>query len=179
MNQGIWQTDEHDSLIKAIQLHGNNWKKLSKCIKTRSPSQIRTHIQKYVSKICKSKKLKIKNYNLDEFLKKIEKLYSVESEIYLILKTFNNYIPVKITSDNDNSDSLAIVSNESLIILSNLSVNNIEFNSNKQKIIENKLESQSFTIIQSSFNLNDKLIANVNELEKAIYCCDKIKDILS
>ena len=166
MNQGIWQTDEHDSLIKAIQIHGNNWKKLSKCMKTRSPSQIRTHIQKYVSKICKSKKLKLQNNKLDEFLNKIEKHYSAESEIYLILKIFSNYIPVKMNADDNNSESLAIVSNESLIILSN--INNNEFNCNQKYSQENIVESHSFTIIQSSLILLQQFIAFSNSFTLAI-----------
>ncbi len=179
MNHGTWNIHEHDSLIKAIQVHGNNWKKLSRCIKTRSPSQIRTHIQKYVSKICKSKKLKIKNNKLNEFLKKIEKIYSIESEVYLILKTFHNYIPNKVIINEDNSESLVVVLNESLTINNNISSNEYENNINQLNISkEVKVVSESFTI-NSSYNIKEKLIADVNELEKAIVCCNKIESLLS
>lgn len=42
-----WTKEEHKKFVKAINLYGNSWRRISKLIETRSCAQIRSHAQKY------------------------------------------------------------------------------------------------------------------------------------
>jgi SHAQKYF class myb-like DNA-binding protein len=54
---GRWNCEEHKKFLKALILFGNNWKKIQSYVTTRSPSQARSHAQKYFIRI-KNKILK-------------------------------------------------------------------------------------------------------------------------
>ncbi len=47
---GHWGRDEHQRLLKALERHGNQWKKVEKAVGTRDRDQIRSHAQKYFQK---------------------------------------------------------------------------------------------------------------------------------
>ena len=51
---GRWSPDEHFEFIKGLQKYGKNWKGISKIVKTRTPSQVRTHAQKFFMKFGES-----------------------------------------------------------------------------------------------------------------------------
>jgi len=57
LNSGRWKADEHNKFLSAIIDHGNDWKLVQKCIKSRSSTQARSHAQKFLLKL--RKKLKI------------------------------------------------------------------------------------------------------------------------
>ena len=65
-NKGRWTKEEHLLFIDAIFQYGNEWKKIQDYIKTRSTIQIRSHAQKFFTKLME--KLSITN----EFYKKTE-----------------------------------------------------------------------------------------------------------
>lgn len=48
---GRWTTTEHRLLLEALSMYGNLWKKVCEHVGTRSPSQARSHAQKYFSKL--------------------------------------------------------------------------------------------------------------------------------
>jgi len=50
---GRWTDEEHSAFLSAVLEHGKDWKAISKCVKTRTPVQVRTHAQKYVKKMAK------------------------------------------------------------------------------------------------------------------------------
>ncbi len=52
---GRWTNDEHVLFLQGLQLHGKEWKKIDKVIKTRSLAQIRSHAQKYFQKLLQAK----------------------------------------------------------------------------------------------------------------------------
>lgn len=51
--KGRWFCNEHIRFVKGCLLYGNNWTKVKECVVTRSSSQIRSHAQKYLIKLCK------------------------------------------------------------------------------------------------------------------------------
>ncbi|OMJ70449.1 hypothetical protein SteCoe_31569 [Stentor coeruleus] len=61
--RGHWSKEEHYRFIQGIQMYGKNWKKIYKCVGTRSSNQIRSHAQKYFQKF--DKKNKQSNDNTD------------------------------------------------------------------------------------------------------------------
>jgi len=50
---GRWTRDEHEAFLEGLKLHGREWKKVSEMISTRTSAQIRSHAQKYFSKLAK------------------------------------------------------------------------------------------------------------------------------
>ncbi|OMJ72779.1 hypothetical protein SteCoe_28697 [Stentor coeruleus] len=54
--RGHWSKEEHYRFIQGIQMYGKNWKKIYKCVGTRSNNQIRSHAQKYFQKLDKKNK---------------------------------------------------------------------------------------------------------------------------
>eukprot|EP01041_Mallomonas_annulata_P009139 gene9139-18940_t len=54
VNSGRWTKEEHDTFLLGLGLYGRDWKKVATAIKTRTPSQIRSHAQKYFQKLSRS-----------------------------------------------------------------------------------------------------------------------------
>jgi len=50
---GRWTTEEHQAFLEGLKVHGREWKKVAENIKTRTSAQIRSHAQKYFSKLGK------------------------------------------------------------------------------------------------------------------------------
>jgi SHAQKYF class myb-like DNA-binding protein len=50
-NNGRWTKNEHVKFLKALVMYGNDWKKIQTSILTRSPTQIRSHAQKFFIRI--------------------------------------------------------------------------------------------------------------------------------
>lgn len=48
--------------LKALRLHGKDWKKVENHIKSRSGAQIRSHAQKFFQNVLKTKKLDENQY---------------------------------------------------------------------------------------------------------------------
>lgn len=53
-NTGRWTKEEHETFLLGLSLYGRDWKKVATAIKTRTPSQIRSHAQKYFQKLSRS-----------------------------------------------------------------------------------------------------------------------------
>lgn len=51
---GRWTSQEHQAFLDGLELYGREWKKVAENIPTRSSAQIRSHAQKYFSKISKN-----------------------------------------------------------------------------------------------------------------------------
>ena len=51
IRKGVWGHDEHDLFLKGFDVHGNNWEKIAGLVHTRTPTQVRTHAQKYLQSI--------------------------------------------------------------------------------------------------------------------------------
>jgi SHAQKYF class myb-like DNA-binding protein len=67
-NTGRWTDEEHKKFLEAILIYGNEWKKVQKCISTRSSTQARSHAQKFFLRIRKYfKNIEEKNPNGDIF----------------------------------------------------------------------------------------------------------------
>eukprot|EP00804_Cyclotella_cryptica_P023337 CCRYP_000485-RA/>CCRYP_000485-RA protein AED:0.01 eAED:0.01 QI:481/1/1/1/1/1/2/348/277 len=50
---GRWTAAEHEAFLAGLKVYGREWKKVSTCIPTRTPAQIRSHAQKYFNKVSK------------------------------------------------------------------------------------------------------------------------------
>lgn len=50
-NIGKWTNTEHNSFLNLVELFGRDWKKISNVLETRTETQVRSHAQKFVSKI--------------------------------------------------------------------------------------------------------------------------------
>lgn len=53
---GRWTASEHDAFLKGLKVYGREWKKVARCISTRTSAQIRSHAQKYFAKVSKERK---------------------------------------------------------------------------------------------------------------------------
>jgi len=50
---GRWTRAEHEAFIEGLKIHGREWKKVAVMIPTRTSAQVRSHAQKYFSKMSK------------------------------------------------------------------------------------------------------------------------------
>jgi len=50
---GRWTAAEHEAFLTGLKVYGREWKKVAKCVPTRTPAQIRSHAQKYFNKVSK------------------------------------------------------------------------------------------------------------------------------
>jgi SHAQKYF class myb-like DNA-binding protein len=54
---GRWTHEEHEAFLEGLKVFGREWKKVAEKIPTRTSAQIRSHAQKYFSKIAKDEGL--------------------------------------------------------------------------------------------------------------------------
>lgn len=48
---GRWSQKEEELFLQGMMMYGNDWKYVQRCVKTRSPSQTRSHAQKFFMKL--------------------------------------------------------------------------------------------------------------------------------
>jgi SHAQKYF class myb-like DNA-binding protein len=60
LNYGRWTNTEHKDFIEGLIMHGNNWHKISKKIKSRNRYQVCSHAQKFFQQI--KRKISDKNF---------------------------------------------------------------------------------------------------------------------
>ena len=108
---GRWTLEEHTQFLKALDKFGMKWKKFRKIIKTRTPSQIRSHCQKFFKKLknCKDEELGI-DFTLDN----IHNMKDVINHIKSVNENFDVvnillYISEKYSSDPDIRKSNKII----------------------------------------------------------------------
>lgn len=46
-----WSPEEHQSFLRAYEIHGKNWRKVAEAVGTRTITQVRSHAQKYFLKL--------------------------------------------------------------------------------------------------------------------------------
>ena len=59
INNGRWTDEEHQKFVDALRLHGKDWNLIQEYIGSRTSAQIRSHAQKYFSKLFKEGKLDV------------------------------------------------------------------------------------------------------------------------
>ncbi len=104
-NTGQWLDTEHKIFIEAVQIFGNNWRKLSLYVKTRSASQIRSHTQKFIKKVAMQKKIFMLNNNLENLQDKLNKVFPYRKDLYKTFMVFRNYIPKREKQMNISSEN--------------------------------------------------------------------------
>nr|CCA14119.1 conserved hypothetical protein [Albugo laibachii Nc14] len=52
---GRWDVDEHERFLKGFRLYGHKWKRVQQIVQTRSVTQVRTHAQKYLLRLSKTR----------------------------------------------------------------------------------------------------------------------------
>jgi len=50
---GRWTREEHEAFLEGLKMHGREWKKVAQKITSRTSAQIRSHAQKYFTKLAK------------------------------------------------------------------------------------------------------------------------------
>lgn len=75
---GRWTKEEHEKLMNALDIYGNNWEKVEKCVETRTSNQIRSHLQKHF--------LKQKKAQITE----LSKAGLLESRIFVVTREYHN-----------------------------------------------------------------------------------------
>ena len=81
VSTGKWIPEEHNRLLEALKVYGNQWEKVRKYVKTRSASQIRSHAQKYFRKL-----------RMHE-VKRIKRDHSRSKQIFAITREYLNRNP--------------------------------------------------------------------------------------
>lgn len=76
---GIWTKDEHDMLLFALEIFGNQWRAIQIFLGTRSSGQIRSHVQKHFQAIRR------------ETIKDLQENSKKHQGPFLITKQYRNY----------------------------------------------------------------------------------------
>ena len=88
---GRWKFKEHIQFLEGLDKYGVNWKKIRPLIKTRTPSQIRSHAQKFFLKLKQVKDEQIgidfTSDNINSIRDMINNIKSINSD-YDIIKVF-------------------------------------------------------------------------------------------
>lgn len=80
---GRWTKEEHDKFVDGLKKYGKNWKLIEDFVDTRSGSQIRSHAQKFFSRI--EKQCNISKNEIFKYLDKIDNeflTFNCENEQY-------------------------------------------------------------------------------------------------
>ena len=51
IQHGRWSSEECERFEEGLRAYGKNWKKIARHVRTRVPSQVRSHAQKYMDKL--------------------------------------------------------------------------------------------------------------------------------
>ena len=78
-NNGKWTQEEHERFLHGIEIHGNRWRKVMDCVKTRDCAQIRSHAQKYFRR---QRNLKLQD---------LRKSGRIKNLVFLIMKEYYHY----------------------------------------------------------------------------------------
>ena len=111
-NLGHWTKEEHNKYLDALILFQNDYKKISKIIKTRSIVQIRSHSQKYFNKF-KEKMLNNVRYLVNR--EQINKLTIIELIKIYILCNRNKNISQKMAIPLHNKE-IIVANHESRLL---------------------------------------------------------------
>ena len=77
--KGKWNPEEHSMFLEAVEIWGKQWKLISKHVKTRTPSQCRSHAQKHFIKLEMCKRM-LRHVSPPRIVKEVE-VTKPESEI--------------------------------------------------------------------------------------------------
>jgi len=191
---GRWKFKEHIQFLEGLDKYGVNWKKIRPLIKTRTPSQIRSHAQKFFLKLKQVKDEQIgidfTSDNINSIRDMINNIKSINSD-YDIIKVFlylsEKYfvmkkgkksvkhkkkpnIEIDKSSNSDNNKKKENNFNNNDIIINNanqdmnISNDNNVFNNN-MPIFNNNFMNNN--IIHNYYNNNIFFINNINIISNA------------
>ena len=66
--RGRWTATEHEAFINSLRLYGKDWYRVEEAIGTRSSAQIRSHAQKFLSKLDKEPELQEEYQDIKQIL---------------------------------------------------------------------------------------------------------------
>ena len=191
---GRWKFKEHIQFLEGLDKYGVNWKKIRSLIKTRTPSQIRSHAQKFFLKLkqVKDEQLGIDftSDNINSIRDMINNIKSINSDydiirvfLYLSEKFFvmkkgkksvkykkkpNFEIDKSSNSDNNKKKENNFNNNDIIINNANQDMNisndNNVFNNN-MPIFNNNFMNNN--IIHNYYNNNIFFINNINIISNA------------
>lgn len=75
--KGRWTENEHQRFLQGLTIHGKDWNKLEKFMKTRSNAQIRSHAQKFFKKIAQEYKKRVFFETQDTHKKKFKHVNNI------------------------------------------------------------------------------------------------------
>ena len=192
LNEGRWSYSEQIKFIKALSKDGPNWKKISKSIDNRTPTQVRSHAQKFFLRLkrCKNNELGIDftSNSIRSFKDMINHIKSVNSKndinnVFLYLSDINQKSLDEL-SKNANVKELprlvaanASCAYEELINRQNDFINKNKINNSNENIQNinkdiNKFEPSNINnmfLLDSLNNMNNNLnVVLLNYLNKSI-----------
>jgi len=113
-NSGRWKLHEHEKFLEAVIVHGNDWKLVQKCIKSRSSTQARSHAQKFLLKLKKKLKIepdssnKLSKESIDKIVREIVETSSYRHNINVdkeklvkLIMGFSNLLVARVSSSGN------------------------------------------------------------------------------
>ena len=188
LSNGRWTKEERIKFAEALYHFGINWKKISKYITTRNATQLRSHAQKFLNKLKRTKFIVQKGLDFTQmnwqqsltYLKEhltekelLDVLYSIETEIDDNKRMTEKYLKRKRLSLN----KFNVTTNDESVNLSTYTTFN-EFNNHSCKNTNDEQEKENLkennplcTLLSLEENEDNKNISN--DLNKDYYTNNK------
>ena len=163
LNSGRWKPNEHEKFLEAIIIHGNDWKLVQKCIRSRSSTQARSHAQKFLLKLRKKLKIepdstnKLTKESIDKIVREIVDTSSLRNSTVIekeklvkLIMGFSNLLVGKVIPQANFPE--------------NPSPNNYYFNA-QDPYFESNFQANFFN--RNDFNENGKKVFNIEKVLRA------------
>ena len=166
--KGRWTLKEHIQYLQALEKFGVNWKKIYDLIPSRTPTQIRSHSQKFYKRLKECKNTEI---GIDFTSRYINNINDMIAHIKSVNKDYNLvtvflYLSEKCYPDNNPKKVDKINININDILCEDININNdSSFNNDIKEKIINKEINMNRQIINNNFNnisINNTLTNNIN-----------------
>ena len=184
--EGRWTLKEHIQFLQALEKFGQNWKKISDFIPSRTSTQIRSHSQKFCKRLKECKDIElgidftsrhINNVNdMIAHIKSVNKDYNIVNVfLYLSEKCYPNKNSQKENKENKANININNIIDETINKNNNNSNNYLFTNDIKENIIDKGININKQIINNNFINtpINNIYINNINNInnndKKAIY----------
>ena len=160
-NRGKWKEEEFNKFLEGIILHGTDWKKVQKVVKSRTEGQIKSFFRSFYKKL---KLIKDEYVGIDLTSDYISNIKDIISEIKNANKNYSIFKVLKYFSNKYN----IFISTKDYILDTNLFGNSLHLEGNKNNINNNVNNNDTNSNNSLEMDKNKNIFNNINNINNNI-----------